>query len=193
MIEKPVSVLIVTGTGKGAEAITQLLDHTIFTPISAVRSGSEARQKLISHSYDIIIINTPLTDEFGTDLAEYIMDSSNSGTILIVKNEIYDNICTKVEDLGILTVGKPLQKQIFNQTIKLLVADRNRIIRFQNENEKLQTKIEEIKIVSRAKCILVEYLRMNEAQAHRYIEKQAMDMRTSKKNIAESILKTYDV
>ena len=37
----------------------------------------------------------------------------------------------------------------------------------------------------------VQYLRMSEQQAHRYIEKQAMDMRTSKKDVAENILKTY--
>ena len=36
-----------------------------------------------------------------------------------------------------------------------------------------------------------EYLRMSEQQAHRYIEKQAMDMRASKKSIAERILKMY--
>ena len=43
------------------------------------------------------------------------------------------------------------------------------------------------------KCILVEYLRMSEQQAHRYIEKQAMDMRTSKRNIAENILKNVQL
>jgi response regulator NasT len=33
---------------------------------------------------------------------------------------------------------------------------------------------------------------MTEGQAHRYIEKQAMDMRTPRKEIAENILKTYE-
>ena len=37
-----------------------------------------------------------------------------------------------------------------------------------------------------------QYLNMSEAEAHRYIEKQAMDMRMTKKQVAESILKTYE-
>ena len=73
----------------------------------------------------------------------------------------------------------------------MLIATQNRWQHFDRENQKLRTKMEEVRIVARAKCILVEYLRMSEQQAHRYIEKQAMDMRTSKKNVAENILKTY--
>ena len=57
---------------------------------------------------------------------------------------------------------------------------------------KLQKKIEEIRLVDRAKCVLIQYLNMTEAEAHRYIEKQAMDMRKTKKTIAENILNTYD-
>ena len=34
---------------------------------------------------------------------------------------------------------------------------------------------------------------MSESQAHRYIEKQAMDLRVTKKEIAENILKTYEM
>ncbi|HAY63664.1 MAG TPA: response regulator receiver protein, partial [Ruminococcaceae bacterium] len=54
----------------------------------------------------------------------------------------------------------------------LLIATQNRWQRFDRENQKLRTKMEEVRIVARAKCILVEYLRMSEQQAHRYIEKQ---------------------
>ena len=33
---------------------------------------------------------------------------------------------------------------------------------------------------------------MTEAQAHRYLEKQAMDMRITKAEVAKSILSTYE-
>ena len=53
-------------------------------------------------------------------------------------------------------------------------------------------KGEEIRLVDRAKCALIQYLGMSEATAHRYIEKQAMDLRKTKVQIAEGILKTYE-
>ena len=47
-------------------------------------------------------------------------------------------------------------------------------------------------MIDRDKCILIQYLNMTESEAHRYIEKQAMDMRTTRKTIAEGILRTYE-
>ena len=36
------------------------------------------------------------------------------------------------------------------------------------------------------------HMHMREPEAHRYIEKQAMDRRTTRRAIAEGILKTYE-
>ena len=60
------------------------------------------------------------------------------------------------------------------------------------ENDKLHDRIKEIRLVDRAKCILIEYLKMTEPEAHKYIERQAMDLRITKLAVAERILKTYE-
>ena len=62
----------------------------------------------------------------------------------------------------------------------------------ENENQKLQKKIEEIRIVDRAKLILIQVLKMTEPQAQRYIEKQSMDLRQTRLTTAENILRTYE-
>ena len=49
----------------------------------------------------------------------------------------------------------------------------------------------EIRLVNRAKLILINELKMSEPDAHHYIEKQAMDRCVSKREIAEEIIKTY--
>ena len=48
-----------------------------------------------------------------------------------------------------------------------------------------------IRLVNRAKWLLIDQLKMTEADAHRYIEKQAMDSCTSKKVVAEEIIGLY--
>jgi response regulator NasT len=60
------------------------------------------------------------------------------------------------------------------------------------KNTRLESQIEEARLINRAKCILIQYLRLTEPQAHRYIEKQAMDKRTSRIDIARNILTTYE-
>ena len=69
---------------------------------------------------------------------------------------------------------------------------RNRMQSFESRVESLETRMEEIKIVNRAKLILVERLKMSEPEAHRFIEKSAMDRCVKKREIAENIIKTYE-
>ena len=54
-------------------------------------------------------------------------------------------------------------------------------------------ELKDVKLVDRAKCVLVEYLRISEADAHRQIQKRAMDMRVPQVVIAKDILKTYEM
>lgn len=186
------SVLIVSGTQRDAAYIADMLMGGAFRPISSAQSGGEARRLFLQNSYDLVIINTPLPDEFGYALAEHITEQSAAGVLLIVKSELFEEASARAEACGVLTLRRPVSRPLFYQAVRMLAAVQNRWRRMDGENRKLREKMEEIRIVARAKCILVEYLRMSEQQAHRYIEKQAMDMRTSKRNIAENILKTYN-
>ena len=76
--------------------------------------------------------------------------------------------------------------------MKIVTAVRSRVMGYQKENAKLQVKIDEIKLINRAKCVLMQYLKLTEPQAHRYIEKQAMDTRKTRKEVAQSILLRYE-
>lgn len=52
--------------------------------------------------------------------------------------------------------------------------------------------MKEIRLINRAKWILIEQLKMTESDAHRYIEKQAMDRCVTRTEIAETIIRTYN-
>ena len=62
----------------------------------------------------------------------------------------------------------------------------------QRQNDQLRQRLEDFKLIDRAKCCLVAILGMDEERAHRYIQKRAMDMRLSQREVAEDILKTYE-
>jgi len=148
---------------------------------------------LAQGEYSLVIINTPLTDEPGIDLAVKTAQSTMSGVILLVKAEMADAIAQKVEESGVLVVAKPVARALFDQALRLSMTARNRMLMLQNQNEKLQKKIEEMRRVDRAKGALIQYLRMTEQQAHRHIEKQAMDTRQTKMQVARDIVNTYEM
>lgn len=186
------SALLVSSSDKGHSTFVELLKAAEFTHITTAHSGNEARRMLMQSDYDLAIINAPLSDEFGHDLSCMVTENSYAGVILLTKSEVADQVSAKVENYGVLVVPKPISRPLFFQAVKLVSSSRRRLLGLKNENVKLQNKIEEIRLVDRAKCVLIQYLKLTEPQAHRYIEKQAMDMRVSRKEIALNILKTYE-
>ena len=141
----------------------------------------------------MIIIDTPLSDELGNDFAITASEKTTAGIILIVDCENVLEISANVEDYGVFALPKPLSPEFFYQAVKLLSAARRRVMNLENENLRLQKKIEEIRIVDRAKLVLIQVLKMTEPQAQHYIEKQSMDLRQSRLATAENILRTYEV
>ena len=186
------SMLIVSSMEKAKSLLCEWAKTGSVSQVYTADSGSEARQWLIDNECDLLVINAPLRDEFGHELALMASESTTAGVVLLVKSELFDEIADKVEDAGVFMVEKPLNCTLYFQALRLASASTHRIRGLQSENEILKKKIEEIKLVDRAKRVLMQYLSMNEPQAHRYIEKQAMDMRMSRMEIAQSILRTYE-
>ncbi|MCL2111282.1 MAG: ANTAR domain-containing protein [Clostridiales bacterium] len=185
------SALIVSGTDKGITYFTDLLTTASIGQIVALSSCSEARRVLLERDFDLVIVNAPLRDESGIEFAQRVASQGVSQIVLIVKNEYFDAVSSACEEYGVLTVPKPVDKAFFWSAIKLAGAAQNKLKRMQVENSKLKQKIEDIRIVDRAKCLLISYQNMSEQEAHRCIEKQAMDMRATRREIAERILRTY--
>ncbi|MCL2080729.1 MAG: ANTAR domain-containing protein [Oscillospiraceae bacterium] len=186
------SVLIVSCSGKGTDFFSELLNSAGFHHIAVTQSCGEARRLLLTRDYDLVVVNAPLRDESGENLSRQIASRGISQAMLVVKSEHFEAVSAVCEDDGVLTVAKPVNRAVFWSALKLAGASQNRLRRVQAENAKLKQKIEDIRVVDRAKCLLISHMSMSENDAHRFIEKQAMDMRLGKKEIAERILKTYE-
>lgn len=186
------NVLIVSKTQESTAPLAELLKCEGYTSLETAVSTLEVKNLLAKQEYDLAIINTPISDSNGLDLAVYIADNTKAGVILLIKAEALQKVSTVLTQKGVFCLPKPLNKQLFCTAITMWQAAKKRLIGLEEENTKLKTKVEDIKLIHRAKCILMECLNMTEPQAHRYLEKQAMDMRESKRRIAEQVLNTYE-
>ncbi|MCI8497414.1 MAG: ANTAR domain-containing protein [Clostridiales bacterium] len=186
-------VLLACSTEKIGGSLTEFLKSAGYLSVTVAGSGSEARRLIAEGDYDLIVVNAPLSDEFGHELSLMVTESTSSGVILLVKAEIADDVSARVESEGVLVLPKPIVRAMFYQALRFVTASRQRILGLKKENDKLQHKIEEIRLVDRAKCVLIQVLKLTEQQAHRYIEKQAMDRRCTRGEVAEEVLKTYEM
>lgn len=185
------SVLIVSASEKFNRSFCALLPESDYSPVLISSSVSQAQRKMLERPFDLVIINTPLKDDLGVKLAVDACLGKSSVVMLLVRNEIYDDTYARVIDYGVLTMRKPTSVSAISQSLDWMRATRERLKKLEKKAVSLEDKMAEIRIVNRAKWALIESCKMTEADAHRYIEKQAMDRCVTRRVISEGILQTY--
>ena len=181
--------LIVCDNEKGTSFYKSFLKENGYMDMMAVTSGPMAKRAILDYDFDICIINGPIGGASGEELSIDIAEKNICQVILFVKAERLEEISAQVEDYGVITVGKPINKQLFWQALKLAKVAQRRIGMAHKENEKLEKKLEDMKIISRAKILLMVEKNISEEEAHKLIEKQAMDRRMTRVEVAREIVK----
>ena len=184
-------MLLVSASEKFNTAMLPLLPATDFWPVTTAGRVAEARRRLVDSAFDLILVNAPLPDDMGVDFAAEACAESDAGVLLLVRGELYEEIYARVLPSGVIVLAKPTSAQMLSQTLRVLCAIRERLRGVRRQQATVDEKIEELRLVSRAKWLLIECLHMTEQDAHRYITRQAMEQRTGKKEIAEHIIRTY--
>ncbi len=190
--ERTYSVLMVSASEKMSRATGELLPNSDYWPVHKAKSASQARRAMAEREYDIVIISTPLPDEFGSQLAIDASSHSSAAVLMFVKNELSYEVYEKVVEFGVTVLSVPTNVNMVSQALRTMCSMRERMRLMEQKRISVEEKIEEIRIVNHAKWLLIECLGMNEAQAQHYIEKHAQDRRVSKRSVAESIIKTYE-
>lgn len=189
LTQQTYSVLVVSSGSKFPASLRELLPEDRYAPLCAASSVAEARRVLLERPFDIVIISAPLPDEFGTKLALHIIDKSSAGVLLLVKAEHYPDLSARLSPQGILLLQKPTSPPLLLQSLQLLCGTRERLRRMEQKSLSMEDKMAEIRLINRAKWVLIEKQGMSEQDAHRYIEKQAMDRCVPKRVVAEEILR----
>lgn len=189
------SVLVISPSDRAASEICDFLgEREHFSPVVSVSSFAEAKTSLSQMYFDIIIINpSPSGEENGVDFAKRAaVRFAKSGVILLCGKDGFDSICDRTEDEGILVLQKPINKNLLSGGIRLIRAVKKKLCRYEDKTSDLQAKVEEMKLVNRAKSILMAQFKMDEDAAHRYIEKQSMDRCITRTALARNIINTYE-
>ena len=184
-------VLVAGANDKTFALLQTLLPGSSYDLPLRAGSAGEAKRMALDYAVDIAILNAPMRDEFGTQLALNLA-RDNVGVLLLVPGESFDGVRDQVEDEGVMALAKPLTRQTLEMGLHMITALRGKLLQMDRRNRALQEKMTDIRTINRAKWLLIEQLRMTESEAHYYIERQAMDTRLSRREVAENILRSYD-
>jgi len=189
--ERVYSVLVVSAAEKLNTALLPLLPEARFSPVRVVPGIAAARRLWAERSFDLVIVNAPLPDDVGTGFAIDIADSPGAAVLLLVRSELYEEFHDKATEHGVFTLAKPLNRSLLALALDWMISARERLKRLEKKTLSVEEKMEEIRLVNRAKWLLITELGMEEPQAHRYLEKQAMDRCVPRWVLAEEIIRTY--
>lgn len=189
--ERIYSVLIVSAAEKFNTSLQGFFPTPKYEPVQLASSVSAAKRAMIEREYDFIIINSPLPDGDGLRLSIDVCMGKSTVVMLLIRNELYAAIFEKVFPYGVYALPKPLSRQTMHQGLDWMASTRERLRKLEKKTLSLEEKMHEIRIVNKAKWVLITELKMSETDAHHFIEKQAMNLCVTKKEIADEIIKTY--
>lgn len=185
------SMLIVSASQKFNKDMSDLLLRFPFQTEHAANAG-EARRRCLEQSYDFVVLNAPLKDEFGSRFCMDMTASPDTVSVMFAPADVYDDVVDKVTPHGVFVIRKPSSPSTVTQSVTLLIAARERLRSVGKKAVKAENKLDEIRTVNKAKWFLIDNEDMSENDAHKYIEKTAMDAGISKRQAAQMIIERYN-
>ena len=189
--EQVYSVLVVSASEKFNQALPEVFPSSVFWPIHYVGDVSTAKRAIAERDFDFVIVNSPLPDGDGMRFSIDAGAGKSTVALLLVRGEQYPEFFDRSAEFGVFLLSKPLAKSSVLLALDWLASARERLRQTERKVLSVEEKMDEIRLVNRAKWLLISELKMTESDAHRYIEKQAMDRCVPRRRIAEEIIQTY--
>ncbi|HVF03445.1 MAG TPA: response regulator [Frankiaceae bacterium] len=148
---------------------------------SAVTLAEELRPELV-----ILDVKMPVLD--GIAAAEEIARKRIAPVIILTAFSQRD-LVEKAREAGAMAyLVKPFQKKDLLPTIEMALSRYGELVALEAEVGDLQGRLEARKLVERAKSVLMTDRGMSEPEAFRWLQRTAMDRRTTMRAVAEAVL-----
>ncbi|MDR1569029.1 MAG: ANTAR domain-containing protein [Oscillospiraceae bacterium] len=183
------TALIVCSGASARAQLCALLEDRFQTAHAS--DATHARQMIDELDPDLVLVNDPIGSESGETLARDAVQLSAAGVALFMRAPAPEDF-ERLGSEGVAVFEKPFHRQQTSRMLWAISSAKRRLEALDQRNRTLLMEIDSLRLVARAKALLIQYLNMTEPQAHRFIEKQAMDRRVSKRQVAEGILSSYE-
>lgn len=111
--------------------------------------------------------------------------------LLLTGREMYAQTAYRCRKYPIYVLTLPLKRQVLAEMLRMYLTMRSRLLEKEADLQRLRKKMNEITIVTKAKCLLIQERQMTEEGAHYYLEKRAMDDGQTKLEVAAAIIRMY--
>ena len=168
--------------------LKEILEAEGYAVIGETGRGDEAIDLVRMLEPDLVILDIKMPGMNGIDVAKVISDEGLAAVILLTAFSQQDLI-QEASNAGVLAyLVKPFQRSDLVPSIELALSRFKEISDLKQETLMLQESLQTRKLVDRAKGLLIDNYGLKESDAYRYLQKKAMEDRTTMKAVAEDIL-----
>ncbi|MDE7394764.1 MAG: ANTAR domain-containing protein [Clostridiales bacterium] len=189
------TLITATDRKSAAKAVTAA-SHVDGNDVVLALDCRKATDACAERAFSLYIVVCEGLGKSGVRLVKTLTARGDGGVIAVLPQSAPAEEAKALEDLreeGVLLVPATATQAELSLAVNAAIAANRRIEKLLRENRSLLKKIDDIRIVDRAKLILMQNMGYTEAQAHKQIEKRAMNERLSRAEVAMNILKTYEV
>ncbi len=188
------SLLLITASQDTAARFAAFLPADRFAPELNVCSPHEAGYVLQGVDFDtVVVVDSSVPSDQGAALAAQAADSGAAGVLMLAEQDRYGSVAAYADAHGFLALPSPADPTLLKQSLAMMAGVSSRLRDLSSQAEKLRLKMDEMRLVDRAKLLLIQRFNMTEKQAHRFIEKTAMDRCVTRRAVAETIIRTYEI
>ncbi len=155
------------------------------------KSLKEARLSLCDIPYSLLIVDNMISDGSAREFAIEQSRRDDLDIILLVNPKVAERVAVGLEKYGIFVLSKPIRESEFFVMLRNIRVSRRRLDAMMAKCNKLTKRLDEERRLSKAKCLLALNEKMEEDEAHKYLERKAMNERVSLLDASISVITKY--
>jgi len=168
--------------------LKEILEEEGYEVVGETGLGDEAVRLVRDLQPDLAILDIKMPGMDGLTAAREITQD-RLAAVLILTAFSQRELIEQARDAGALAyLVKPFQKSDLVPAIEMALGRHRELLALSREVKGLEQQLETRKIVDRAKGILMDGHGMNEAQSFSWIQRRAMDERTTMRAVAERVI-----
>ena len=172
--------------------LAEMLREEGYEVVGQAGDGQEAVDLAESLKPDLVIMDVKMPRRDGIDAASEIA-AKRIAPIVILPAFSQRELVERARDAGAMAyLVKPFSISDLIPAIEVAVSRFGEIAALEGEVANLSDRLETRKLVERAKGLLQANQGMTEPEAFKWIQRAAMDRRTTMKRVAEVVLETLD-
>ncbi len=172
--------------------LAEMLREEGYEVVGEAGDGQEAVELAEKLTPDLVIMDVKMPRRDGIDAAREIAEKRIAPIVVLTAFSQRD-LVERARDAGAMAyVVKPFSISDLIPAIELAVTRFSEISALEKEVASLGDRLETRKLVERAKGLLQAKQGMTEPEAFKWIQRAAMDRRTTMKRVAEVVLETLD-